>query len=238
MSVASQQHVAADGRRYRFSELSKRRIPPWPSRSSSFSPTRREEVPLDAVLPIIAESAFEKPPVTRKPDILFDIISYGRPASWGKVLVSGGEAGGRAPADRRELKPDGRRRSLLSCAAWRTGSSAYNNTVVMSTRRCSRSCVASWLSSGPSGFVRRSRLPGRAGGGLSDSETWYWPRERRNFKLPGSWKVACKRSAQQRADSNQSGGKRRADVPAWARHAHAISTRPTSWLRAISPVLG
>jgi hypothetical protein len=45
---------------YRFSELSKRRIPLWPSRSSSFSPARREEVPLDAVLPTIAESAFEE----------------------------------------------------------------------------------------------------------------------------------------------------------------------------------
>ncbi len=58
-------------------------------------------------------------------------------------VVAGGEAGGRAPADRKELKPDGRLKLLLSCAACPTGSSAYNNTVAMSAKRFSRSCVAS-----------------------------------------------------------------------------------------------
>jgi len=71
----------------------------------------------------------------------FDMISYRRSASWGGVLVAGGEAGARAPADPRERKLDGRLRSPLSCAAWPTGSSDYNNTVAMNTRRCSRSCV-------------------------------------------------------------------------------------------------
>jgi hypothetical protein len=55
-----------------------------------------------------------------------------RSASWGNALVAGAGAGGRVRVDRRELKPDGRPRSPLSCGTWPTGSSGYN-AVAMST---------------------------------------------------------------------------------------------------------
>jgi hypothetical protein len=58
----------------------------------------------------------------------FDIISYRRSLSWARVLVADAEGGEGAPADQKELRLDGRLRSLLSGAAWPRHFSAYNNT--------------------------------------------------------------------------------------------------------------
>jgi len=44
-------------------------------------------------------------------------------------------------------------------AAWPTGSSSYTNTVAMSIRRCSRSCVALWRSSGALGLREKIEAP-------------------------------------------------------------------------------